>query len=217
MSVQLCTLHRRNLFYSIYIVLTGCGLLRTRWLANPLTGLAPLGRPIEKYPNFKRKKIKKLRKKCRKMCRKRIPPSLLGHMGKVWIFKFLQNYTPPEGPTQKKYFEVTHRDLRVAHAKFGRDPSSSLGSKSEQTNKQTERHLSFIYIDLKSLCSFILHVHTQSLLNSLPKNNEYMSVEYKGYIFSSLLYTATPPSSPGSTAPPQISCMLESEELSRLG
>ena len=32
--------------------LAGCGLLRTRWLANPLSGLAPLGRPIENYPNF---------------------------------------------------------------------------------------------------------------------------------------------------------------------
>ncbi len=35
----------------------------------------------------------------------------------------------------------------MAHAKFGPDPSSSLASKSEQTNKQTDRHLSFIYID----------------------------------------------------------------------
>ncbi len=52
----------------------------------------------------------------RKMCRKRIPPSVLGHMGKVGIFEFFQNYTPPGGVNPKKYFEVTHRVQGKVHA-----------------------------------------------------------------------------------------------------
>ena len=87
-----------------------------------------------------------MRKRCRKRCRKRIPPSVLGHVGKVWIFEFFQNYTPPGGVNQKKYFEVTHRVQGEAHAKFGWIPSSSLGSKSEQTNKQTDRQTGLFYI-----------------------------------------------------------------------
>ncbi len=35
-------------------ILAGCGLLRTRWLANPLTGLAPLG-PFKKVSIFLKK------------------------------------------------------------------------------------------------------------------------------------------------------------------
>ncbi len=91
-----------------------------------------------------------MRKRCRKRCRKRIPPSFLGHMGKVIFFSFSKIIPPLGGSTQKKYFEVTHRYQWVAHAKFGWNPSSSLGSKSEQTNKQTDRQASFIYIDYKN-------------------------------------------------------------------
>ncbi len=41
------------------------------------------------------------------------------------------------GHAQKGFFEVIHRVQGVVHAKFGGDPSSSLGSKSKQINKQT--------------------------------------------------------------------------------
>ncbi len=76
-------------------------------------------------------------KKCRKRCSNRIPPSALGHMGKVLIFEFFQNYTPFGGDNPKKYFEDTHRYQGVLHAKFGWNPSICLGSKSKQTNRQT--------------------------------------------------------------------------------
>ncbi len=75
-----------------------------------------------------------------------IPHSTLGHKGIVWIFEFFQIYTPPGGINPKKNFEVTHRYQGVIHAKFGWNPSSSLGSKSEQIDKQTNRQGSFIYI-----------------------------------------------------------------------
>ncbi len=52
-------------------------------------------------------------------------------LGKVWIFEFFQNYTPPGGGVNpKKYFEVNHRAQGVAHGKFDKNLSSSLGSKS---------------------------------------------------------------------------------------
>ncbi len=54
---------------------------------------------------------------------------------------------PLWGSTWKKYFEVSHRDYGVSHAKFGWDLSSSLGAKS----KQKDRHLSFVHIDNISL------------------------------------------------------------------
>ncbi len=82
---------------------------------------------------------------CAKRCRKRIPPSALGLIGKVWFFSFSKIIPSLVGSTQKKNFEVTHRDQRVANAKFGWDPSSSLGSKSEQTDRQTA--LFHIYIE----------------------------------------------------------------------
>ncbi len=69
------------------------------------------------------------------------------------FFEFFQNYTPPWGGgfNPKKYFEVAHRVQGEVHAKFGWNPASSLGAKSEQTNKQTDRQTdrqaSFIYID----------------------------------------------------------------------
>ena len=69
-------------------------------------------------------------------------------MGKFGFFEFFKNYAPLGGSTQKKYFEVTHRAHGMAHAKFGWNPSSSLASKSEQTNKQTDRQTdtSLLYI-----------------------------------------------------------------------
>ena len=58
-----------------------------------------------------------------------------------------QNYSPPGGgQPKKKYFEVTHRVQGEVHAKFGWNPSSSLSSKSEQTNKQTDRQTGLVYI-----------------------------------------------------------------------
>ncbi len=74
------------------------------------------------------------------------PAPSLAIWGKFGFFEFFQNYTPLGGSTEKKYFEVTHRVQGEVHAKFGWNPSSSLGSKSEQTNKQTDRQASFIYI-----------------------------------------------------------------------
>ena len=69
-----------------------------------------------------------------------ISPSVLGHMGKIWIFWVFPKLYPPWGEgggvNPKKYFEVTHRVQRVAHAKFGWDPSSG---RQIQTNKQTDR------------------------------------------------------------------------------
>ncbi len=76
----------------------------------------------------------------RKRFRKRIPPSVLGHMGKVGIFEFFSKIIPPQGGgCQPK--KVFHRDQREAHAKFGLNPSSSLGSKSEETNIYIYRFL----------------------------------------------------------------------------
>ncbi len=66
--------------------------------------------------------------------------------GEVGIFEFFQNYTPLGGSTQKKYFEVTHRVQGEVHAKFGWNPSSSFGSKSEQTNRQTDRQTGLVHI-----------------------------------------------------------------------
>ncbi len=86
----------------------------------------------------------------RKRCRKRIPPSVLGHMGKVRIFEFFQKIPPLRGVNLKKYFKVTHRDQGEDHAKFGWNSSSSLGSKSEQTDKETDRQASLLNIKMYS-------------------------------------------------------------------
>ncbi len=60
-----------------------------------------------------------MRKRWRKRCRKRIPPPALGHLGKLGFLSFSKIIPPLGGSTQKKYFEVTHRDHGVVHAKFG--------------------------------------------------------------------------------------------------
>ncbi len=73
--------------------------------------------------------------------------SVLVHREEVIFFSFSKIIPSLGGGQQKKYFVVTHRVQGEVYAKFGWDTSSSLGSKSEQTNKQTDRHLSFIYID----------------------------------------------------------------------
>ena len=92
----------------IMFVQAGCGLLCTCWLANPLTGLALLGRtrPIKKYPNFPKKYRKntinfntsfpvfqQLRKRCRKRRRKMYP--------KRSYLEFFQNCTPLGGQPKK--------------------------------------------------------------------------------------------------------------------
>ena len=41
----------------------------------------------------------------RKRCRKRIPPSVLGHMGKVRIFEFFQKIPPLGGGQPEKVFQ----------------------------------------------------------------------------------------------------------------
>ncbi len=64
---------------------------------------------------------------------------------KLDFLSFTKIY-PRWGVNPKKYFEVTNRVQGEVHAKFGWNPSSSLGSKSEQTNKQTNRPVLYIYI-----------------------------------------------------------------------
>ncbi len=67
-------------------------------------------------------------------------------MGKVNFLSF-SKIIFPLGVNPKKYFEIFHQ-VEV-HAKLGWNPSSSLGSKSEQKkqkNKQTNRQASYIYI-----------------------------------------------------------------------
>ncbi len=98
-----------------------------------MASLDPLGRPIENHP----KKIIILRKRCCKRCRKRTTPPALGHLGKFGFLSFSKIIPPLGGSTQKKYFEVTHRVQGEVHAKFGWNPSSSLGAKSKQTDRQT--------------------------------------------------------------------------------
>ncbi len=70
-----------------------------------------------------------------------------GQMGEVWIFELYQNYLPL-GVNFEKVFQGCNRVQGEVHAKFGRDHSSSLASKSKQTDRQTNRHTSFIYIDV---------------------------------------------------------------------
>ncbi len=72
-------------------VLAGCGLLCTRWLANPLTGLAPLG-PLKKYTNYQKKYAKGGAKGAAK-------GSLLPSWaiwGKFGIFEFFPFYLRPK-------------------------------------------------------------------------------------------------------------------------
>ncbi len=66
---------------------------------------------------------------------------------KFRLFKKIFFYkTSWGGFNPKKYFEVSHGYQGVAHAKFGWNPSRSLGSKSEQTNKQTNRQAPLFFI-----------------------------------------------------------------------
>ncbi len=121
--------------------LAGCGLLSTRWLANPLAGLAPLG-PVF---NFSRKNTNNLCKKVPQKVQQKDSALCPGPFGES--FDFFPKIIPSlGGPTQKKYFEVTHRVQGEVHAKFGWNPSSSLGFKSEQTSKQPDTPLSYVYI-----------------------------------------------------------------------
>ncbi len=70
------------------------------------------------------------------------------------LFSFSKIVPPLVGVNPKKYFEVTQRDQREAHAKFSWNPSSGLASKSEQTNKQTDRQASFILYRLMNYYTF---------------------------------------------------------------
>ncbi len=61
-------------------------------------------------------------------------------------FEFFQNYTPLMGVPPKKYVEDIRMVQGEVHAKFGSDPSSSLGGDWQQTDRQTDTP--FCYIDL---------------------------------------------------------------------
>ncbi len=77
---------------------------------------------------------------CRKKYCKRIPPSVQGHLGAIWIFEFSQNYSriPPfGGSTQNKLFEVTHR---------ARMPNLvEIHPIKNRTNKQSNRRTPLLY------------------------------------------------------------------------
>ena len=119
-------------------------MLRTRWLANPLTGLAPLC-PFKSIQIFK-KKTRKLRKRYRKRCRKKIPPSIWARWGKFGFLSFFQNYTSPVGGQPKKSISRFPTDTR------GWPMPNLVGILlvvwAPNPNKQTDsdRQASFIYI-----------------------------------------------------------------------
>ncbi len=58
------------------------------------------------------------------------------------------------GVPPKKYVEDIPRVQGEVHAKFGPDPSSSLGGEWQQTDRQTDTPFCFIYIDCRIACDF---------------------------------------------------------------
>ncbi len=70
-----------------------------------------------------------------------------GKWGKFGFFNFTKIISP-WGVNFEKVFQGCNRVQGEVHAKFGRDHSSSLASKSKQTDRQTNRHTSYIYIDV---------------------------------------------------------------------
>ncbi len=120
--------------------LAGCGLLHTRWPANPLTGLVPLG-PFKKVSKFSKKNPKIAQKVPHKDFVLR--PGPYGD----FFFKFFQNFTPFWGCQQQKNILRLPTDTSewpmpnlVEIHKVVWPPNPN-----KQTNKQTDRHLSFIY------------------------------------------------------------------------
>ncbi len=116
--------------------------------ANPLTGLTPLGpfKSIQITPKKYKNKFDYFFS-CAKGAAKGFCRPSWAILGKFGFLELFQNYTSPGGgqaANPKKYFEVTHRVQGEVHAKFGWNPFSSLGSKSKQTNKQTDRYLLYI-------------------------------------------------------------------------
>ena len=139
-------------------------ILNTSWvagcfapifLANPLTGLTPLG-PLKSIQISPQKTVKinlnlntlfpvfqKLRKRCRKRCRKRIPPSVLGHFWKSWIFEIFQNYTSPGGVNPKNILRLPTGPMGWSMPNLGKIHPVVWAP---NPNKQTGRHASLIYI-----------------------------------------------------------------------
>ena len=89
-------------------------------------------------------------KRCRKRCRKRIPPFVQGHIGEVWIFLVFPKLHPPLGGSTQKSILSFPTGIMGCPCQFGWDPSSSLGSKSEQTIKETDRQTGLFYIYMDS-------------------------------------------------------------------
>ncbi len=87
-----------HLSYKYRYILTGCGPLRgpkktVRWPVDWHCSPRPTHWKVCKFEK---------KQKMRKRCRKRIPSSILGHIRKVRIFEFSQNYTPPEEGSPQK-------------------------------------------------------------------------------------------------------------------
>ncbi len=106
-----------NVLVHMGLLVAGCGLLHTRWLSNPLNGLAPLG-PFKKVSKFSPKKPKKFAQKVPQKVPQKDFALRPGPYGESYFFVFPKLY-PPGGVNPKKYFEDTHRYQWVAHAKFG--------------------------------------------------------------------------------------------------
>ena len=72
-----------------------------------------------------------------------LPPSL-AIWGKFGFFEFFQSYIPPGGSTQNSISRLPSGPMGWPMPNLV--PSSTLGSKSEETNRQTDRQASFIYM-----------------------------------------------------------------------
>ncbi len=84
------------------------------------------------------------------------------------FLSFSKIIPPLVGVPPKKYVEDIPEVQWEVHAKFGLDPSSSLGGEWRQTNKQTDTPFCFLYIDFyffeqKRKKSFVFHHHKKKL------------------------------------------------------
>ena len=121
--------------------LAGCGLLRTRWLANPLTGLAPLG-PFKKVSNFSQKNQKFAQKVPQKVPQKDFT---LVHMGKVIFLNFSKIVPPLGGLTQKKSISRLTAGPMGGPCQIWFKSSQWFGLQIRK-NKQTDRQAGLFYM-----------------------------------------------------------------------